>query len=239
MLNFIHYGKCGDIIYSLYIIKQLGGGNLYIVPNDKLRKDSFTKLEPLVLSQPYISSFIFTKNIPTDHINLNRFREISRKTLEKQHLIQTHIDAVNQFYNYKLDKYDQNTHSTWLHVPKTNWKHDYIVVQRSERYHNGSFIYKDHIEPNLRIVFCGGSVEYDKFKKLLPDNIIEYYLPKDFLEFAKLIRDSRYYIGNQSVGSAIAQGLSHLQFQETHNKEYNCIPVNSLIYGLSNGITNS
>lgn len=232
MLNFVHYGKCGDIIYSLYVVKQLGGGNYHIVINDKLRKDSFLRLKPLLESQPYINNVevININEIPENYINLNKFREFPRKTIEKQHLIQTHIDSINLNYGYKLNNYD---HSIWLYVPKTEWKHDYIVIQRSDRYHNGTFKYMNHIEPNLKIIFCGTLAEYNKFQNEHKNLNIEHIIPKDFLEFAKLIRNSKYYIGNQSVGSAIAQGLSHPQIQETHHKESNCKPDQRLIYGSS------
>ena len=229
MLNFLHYGKCGDIIYSLYVVKKLGGGHYRVVINDKLRKDSYLRLKPLIESQPYISSFeiIESNEISEDYINLNRFREFPRKTIEKQHLIQTHIDAVNQYYNYNIENY---IHDMWLTVPKTKWNHDYIVIQRSDRYHNGSFNYSNHIDPKLKIIFCGTKAEYSKFQKEYPKLQIQHVIPENFLEFAKLIRNSKYYIGNQSVGSAIAQGVSHPQIQESHNKECNCKPDERLIY---------
>jgi len=230
MLNFIHYGKCGDIIYSLYVVKQLGGGNYSIVINDKLKKDSFLKLKELIEMQPYINNFsiLDSNDIDDTYINLNKFRDFPRRTIETQHLIQTHIDSVNKYYNYNLPEYN---HKSWLFVPKTKWKHDYIVIQRSDRYHNGSFNYTDHIESGLKIIFCGTSSEYTKFKNTYTSLDVEHVIPKDFLEFAILIRNSKYYIGNQSLGSSIAQALSHPQIQETHRKESNCKPAQRLLYG--------
>ena len=227
MYKFTHYGKSGDLIYSLYVVKQLGGGELYITPN-KIGMDYYRRLEPLLAVQPYLSHVEYTRDIPEDCIDLNKFRDVGYQKVNTQHIVQSHIDAVQQFYNLHCEFKPEQ----WLlGVPKTQWKHDYIVIQRSSRYH-ATFDYRKHIETGLRVLFCGGRDEYEKFRQEYPDLAMEYTFPQDFLEFAKLIRNSKYYIGNQSVGSAIAQGLYHPQIQETHHKEHNCIPAECLRYNV-------
>ena len=227
MYNFTHYGKLGDIIYSLYVISQIGSGDLYITPA-KCGGNLFNAIKPLLELQPYLTNVYYTKEPPcVNLIDLNLWRKVGYQEVYKDHIILNNCRSLLTNYNKNI-KYPPSY--AWLYnVEPMDIAQDYIVIHRSERYH-AIFNYMDYVDPKMVLYFCGGKGEYDKFKAEYPQMNIEYYHTATILDFARMIKGSQYFIGNQSLGSALAQALWHPQIQETHRKETNCIPPDDLLY---------
>lgn len=225
MKVFTHYGKSGDLIYSLMCIKNMGGGDLIITPK-YISRDYYLMLLPLLNKQPYLNSVEYSNELPSDIIDLNRWRDVGYEKTHGggQHISLSHIECLKMFYDIDVE---YTPEISWL-LNIDNFECDvpYIVIQRSLRYH-AVFDYSKKIDNHIqKIFFCGGRDEFNKFTQEYPTIELEYKLCKDFLEFAQLINSSQYFLGNQSLGSAICQGLYHPQIQETHAKEHNCIPFN-------------
>ena len=55
------------------------------------------------------------------------------------------------------------------------------------------------------MLFIGTKDEYNDLKKEVEN--LEFYDCKDFLEMAKIIKSSKFFIGNSSVGYDFAEGL--------------------------------
>lgn len=227
-----HSGRCGDIILSLYLIKKLNiKVDYYLHINSiDLPLNLYHTLKPLLEYQSYINNVIpithnkFYNNLLID---FDLFRHIGYIKFN-QHIINSYIDIFNSLYpEHKLEYYSS---FKWLDVPKTKIKNKYIIIHRVLRYQNKFFPYRAYINPNYELLFCGTEEEYDNFTLCYSDLNVLYYYPKDFLEFAQLVYNSEYFLGGQSVGSVIAQGLEHRQMQETCFEGANNVPpFNQLI----------
>jgi len=75
--SFKHSGDLGDIIYSLPVIKALGGGIIYLNPNNKFTNftmNGYEFIKPLLLSQDYVKGVgLYTPNLLIDY-DLDSFR---------------------------------------------------------------------------------------------------------------------------------------------------------------------
>ena len=79
-----------------------------------------------------------------------------------------------------------------------------IIVQRTFRYRNQFINYK-FLNNYKEIYFVGTLNEYKDLKQEVKNLI--YYDCKDFLEMAQIIKASKFFIGNSSVGFPIAEAL--------------------------------
>ena len=55
------------------------------------------------------------------------------------------------------------------------------------------------------LIFIGLKDEYMDLKKQIPK--LDYYNPINFLEMAQIIKSSKFFVGNQSIGIALAEAL--------------------------------
>jgi len=101
MNRFKHKPKLGDIIYSLPLIKSLGGGILYLDPvsehflgEEEIWKKRFKWLMPLIKIQPYIRDVKIYEGEDYDY-DLDDY-------MDTTHLIQ--YDKVNIVDNHLLVK---------------------------------------------------------------------------------------------------------------------------------------
>jgi hypothetical protein len=81
-----------------------------------------------------------------------------------------------------------------------------VVIHRSDRYRNPGFPWKTVVEHfGAKASFCGLTREYLDF---VNRNGSVFFRPtKNLLEMAELIADCRIFIGNQSVGYALAEAM--------------------------------
>lgn len=224
MKNFCHSGAAGDIIYSLPTIIALGGGTLY------LRERFYKILGPLLKQQPYIDNVICynfysnKKNLGSrgeivtfengiEAFNLDLYRIINKENGYKQHLAQSHLDIFGA-------KFDLN--KEWLHVDGKRVAP--IVINRTDRYIRNELdwdILKVYAED---CVFIGRSDDYHRFP--LKEYIIEHIVSKKkvALQIAEAIKGSDLFIGNQSLGFALAEAMKCNRVLEVYSKKPNCMP---------------
>jgi hypothetical protein len=98
----------------------------------------------------------------------------------------------------------------------------HIVINRSARYHNYFFPWRELVEAfSDKIIFIGLPSEYDAFCKEF--GRVDYLQTKSLLEAAQAIAESELFIGNQSSCNALAEGLKHPLIQETDLSSPDCI----------------
>lgn len=222
MKKFKHSGAFGDLIYSLPIVKHFGGGEFYVhldqlnwigqhyygsTPNP-FHQGRFTakdveSLHGLLEAQEYITKvdILDPQTTEVTH-NLDRFRKpfVGHPG--------NYVDIYADVFNVKDKETLRNT--PWLTVPEV--KHcgeRTIAVNRTHRWIPTELPsewagWKE--EAAKECFFLGLPNEYEKFIKDTGWDI-PYQETKDLLEMAQYIAGADQYIGNQSVGLALAIGL--------------------------------
>ena len=228
---FHHSLDQGDCVYGLAAMKALGGGALFISPDNKFpyplasrwqrmggEAATVDNLRPLIESQDYVVSCRYTHGTPfsTDY-DLNRFRIPwkNRTAKDFDSILKLHMDAFS------------------LPIPTQPWlavkdpicvEGRPIVVNRTSRYQNDSFPW-DRLCAKYgdRMVFVGAPQEAEVFQGFAPEKRIPHYQTKDALELARVIAGAKLCIMNQSLPLAIAHGLHKNVLVETWPLNSNCV----------------
>lgn len=218
--SFLHSGKLGDIIWSLPLIRYLGGGNLYLRINEfdpganeyKLTQQSAESIVALLEQQPYITGVEIYDNQSIDY-NLDLFRT-------KIFQIKTSI-AGSFFHTFDLSSIDIDSEldRPWLSVtPNQDFK-DKIVVSRTKRYLAGNetpnpfYLYLKEQNIAKHGVFLGTLEEYNLFEQQHNTGIV-WHETKTVLEIAGIVAASKFYAGNENLINAINESLKKPVFLE-------------------------
>lgn len=226
--NFSTIGTFGDSIYSLCLVKMLGGGNMYVKlnaldtfaknvlgwPNAGAASGRYTQtdyemLAPLLEAQEYINKVSIWKDEKIDYGFDDHW---------KFHLIKGWQGNQTECYalSVGLNIFDPNikrnllfkpwlTELTPLRIPGKP-----IVVNRTSRHLVGADGqgWNDWIKNELNevAVFIGTDQEHDDFEDYFKIKIQKQPV-SDLLEMARYIQGCEQFIGNQSVALSIAIGL--------------------------------
>jgi hypothetical protein len=225
-----HSGNAGDIIYALPTIEAirkltdakielylrlgqpliLSGYNSHPLGNVMLNQKMAEMLITLLKPQPYIDLV----EIHTDQIidiDLDYFRA-GGIPLDKGNIARwcSYLTGVNPVL-----------WKPWLNVEADQSYADTIVMARSERYRNYTINYK-FLNTYANIVFIGVESEYIDIKKTIPH--IKWVQVDDFMQMARIIAGSKFFIGNQSFPYSIAEGLKVPRILETSFEVINVVP---------------
>lgn len=219
MKTFKHSGDIGDILYSLPVIKSMGGGVLYlditggvnesacinqcIDKKTKFNRDGFLFLEPLLRAQSYIHDVLVYNNEHID-INLDHFRltMLRQPPNIKKNLLELHIDTFN------LPSWNDN--EPWLLVDNFITRERKTLVSRSPRMQsNFPWFQTNKFNFAEKAAFVGLKREHDLFEWTF-DISIPFYPTANALELARLIAGCKAFVGNSSSALAIAIGLGHV-----------------------------
>lgn len=224
MKTFKHSGTLGDLIYSLYIVKKMGGGEFKIaienIENcvskygyrpedvDPQHKGRFTEqdyawLKPLLERQPYITQV--SQWHPGDaepDVDLDHYRSVLYRTFEGN-ILQAYHKAFN--LAFRMEDYD----SLWLEADPVSVAP--IVITRSLRYRpeDGEQGWRDIIETGMlegNSIFVGTLAEHADFEKTF--GILVPYRPVvDFLQLAGIVAGADLVVCNQGFTYSLAIGL--------------------------------
>lgn len=244
-LVFHHSGDLGDIIYSLPVIKALGGGVLFLSsdcrypfpgpPRTKMTHTYSNTITPFLEEQDYIWKSKFTPEVPySTDCDLNAFRmfyrsDASPKTKLKS-LFHLHLDAFGLSYPEE---------SPWLKANDvTRIPGRPIVVNRTPRYHNDHFPWLQLIKRYAsQMVFVGGETEANHFKFVCEGLgvTVPWFKTETVSDLARVIAGAGVFIGNQSAPMAIALGLGQNIIQECWQGNPNCLfkRDNAIFWGVS------
>lgn len=198
MKTFKHGGGGGDMIYSLATMKYLGGGELHLnIDHDK----KFYK--KLLEVQPYIKKVIYYrlqakewKKVKVDY-DLDKFRE---QPFHKFTILECHAMAFG--IENKID-----FTAPWLFNIEKHYVNDIIINDTGKLRWEGVTVDWNHLLGFYeRCCFIGLDIEYKNFIRDRKMELGRYYI-EDAYDFASAILGSKLYIGNQSTGLAIAEGL--------------------------------
>ena len=210
-ISFLHSGHLGDIINSLAVIQKLSETHicsLYIQANKPLpfnsryyknSKDLFylddrgvDMMLSLLKCQPYLESVEKFNNQLID-INLDYFREIPMSFNE---------DNV-RWYSL-LTGVHADLSIPYIHVePNLKFENKVIIIRSTRR--KNIFINYKFLKKYDNLVFIGLDHEYLDLKKEVPN--LNFYDCKNFLEMAQIIKSSKFFLGNPSLGYVLAEGL--------------------------------
>ena len=208
-LNLFHSGPLGDLIYSFPLIRKLSERhkcNLYVNLNKKFTYEyykhtgkgfyiddrTYNFLIPLLEKQSFISKFKKYENEKID-VNLDLFREIP---------ISFTFNSPRWFFAIAGEHFDLNEPS--LFVDEHKVIKNKIVILRSFRFRN-IYINYNFLKNYKNLLYVGVKEEFLDLKKQIPN--LEMYDCKNLLEMAQIIKSSKFFLGNMSVGYAIAENL--------------------------------
>lgn len=226
---FHHSGHLGDIIYALPVMKLLGGGVLYLSPENHYPfpgKNRYApdqsivdNLAPFLEQQNYVWRVLYTPGFPhSSDFDLNSFRKFWRQPNEHfwSSIFQLHLKAFDL-------QYPEN--HPWLTVndPVTIPGRP-IVVNRTDRYLTHQFNFWELIQKHHeQMVFIGTQQEYELFKGLCLPAQVPYHPTKNLLDVARVIAGAKVFVGNQSCPMAIAMGLGKNIVQEVWHQHASCV----------------
>lgn len=208
---FCHSGDLGDIIASLPVIRQLGGGHLVISdhhltkeqPALRAMKPRMHLIEELLASQHYVLSVKFSEK--PEGIT-HDFRPFRRKYRPDRTLTESQADWVG-VRNVVMDP--------WLTVKPDSAMSGRIVVARSARYRNPLFPWAKLVAAaGKRMVFVGVEDEHNDFCQHF--GRIDWHRTNTLMDAAAAIAGSSGFIGNQSSPCWLAMGIGAPMVQETH-----------------------
>jgi hypothetical protein len=238
--NFFTVGSFGDTIYSLNLVKILGGGNMYVKLNamddfaqrvlgwkdagpakGRYTQQDYDVLEPLLKAQDYLDTVAVWNGEQLDYNFEDHYKYHMIKGWQGN---QTECYALTQGMDiHSPDLRKKLLLEPWLTpVTPTVIPGKPIVVNRTVRYLYGapSEEWTTWVENGLGDygVFVGSEKEHADFEDMFKVKI-EYYKTKDLLELAQVIQGCEQFIGNQSVALSIAIGLGK-SYQCEVRKDY-------------------
>lgn len=225
MNRFKHSGAFGDLIYSLPIVKHFGGGEFYLhldqlnwvgqhyygsAPNPfhkgRMTAKDLESLRPLLEAQDYITRVDSLDPSSTEIThNLDKFRVpfVGHPG--------NYVDIYADVFGIKDPEVKSRLRNeAWLTVPEVKTVEGRtIAVNRTHRWIAPTLpeewtTWKE--EAAKECFFLGLPDEYEKFIKDTGWDI-PYVETQNLLEMAQYIAGADQYIGNQSVGLALAIGL--------------------------------
>lgn len=224
MQIFKHSGTLGDLIYSLYMVKKMGGGYFdvaieniencvakygyrpeHIDPQHRGRftlKD-FEMMLPLLRKQSYIETVRqWHQGDVEPDVDLDEFRRVLYRSFEGNIL-----EAYHRTFDMPFSIEDMNT--PWLEADVI--EEAPVVITRSFRYRppNGEQGWRDIIDTGMiegNSVFVGIASEHEDFEKTFGIKV-PLRPVADFLELASIINGADLFVGNQGFAYSMAVGL--------------------------------
>ena len=201
MKSFVSSGKKGDLIMSLYIVKAMGGGKLYLKEGEfeEPLENVIESCGKLIRSQEYINSFEIYQGESVD-VDLDQFRKslkLFRCSL---------LEVMCESQGLEIEKLV----GPWIQVPPDFRFESKIVI------HRRTSVFSDRSNPlfdwdRLFDLFGRESFVFvsriEKEWKDFGHPDIAFHQPSDNYEHARILRGSRLYIGNQSFPSALADAV--------------------------------
>lgn len=228
MNRFVHYGACGDIVYSLPTVIAMGGGAIYtnkkfydLMSTFLLTQDA---IEDVHLFTPFIDipnlwmlPAKFTLANGDEYINLDYYRNVVCKD-EKMNLVEAHLSI----YDLQFD-----LAKPWV-FNITSETVAPLVISVSKRHHDSVLpINYKLLKPYAnKAIFIGRSADYRFFKEVSGFYVKQYICnPKRVgLQLAQIIKGSKLFVGNQSLGFALAEAMKVPRILEVFHKKPNCMP---------------
>jgi hypothetical protein len=206
---FAHTGHIGDIIAFIPIYRALNGDFLLVIDDHGMCPMSgykYNSLKPLLDNQGIPNSMV-CNGISIDY-DMSGWRECYKHEISLMDSQARYVNLVSR------ENGTMNITKPWLKVDADPLTKGRVIFNRSPRYRNEKFPWKDVLNFfGERSLFIGAEHEYDDFCKIVGN--VEYYKTPSCLEVAKAIEGADFFVGNQSSSYWIAAGLRKPLLQET------------------------
>lgn len=233
MKTFKHSGTAGDTIYSLDIVRKMGGGAFSIAINNiencimkytgrpadvapehrgRYTEKDYELLAPLIARQSYITNVQkWYDGYQEPDIDLDHFRSFLYRQFEGNI-----IEAYHKAFNLSWD--NSMYSDVWLEADPI--REASVVVNRTNRYLDPASepVWKQMCEDGdleNTGIFVGTPDEHASFVSWTGCNI-PYRPVQDFKELADIIAGADLFLGNQSMAYSIATGLGKETMLEIH-----------------------
>jgi len=198
---------------------------------------AFDMVRPLLLAQPYIESVeVWTGQQCYVDLDAHRTRQLGLP-----------YGSIHRWIGYLHPDMQTDLSKPWIHINRYDNKSasliyrleeetdrvrdNYILINRTTRYNNQWLTYFSLEKYKDRLLFAGLPDEHEKFQKDW-----NFELPllkvKDFYELAVAIKSCKFFIGNQSMCYAIAEGLKVPRILEVCDFAPNVIPHGENAYDM-------
>lgn len=139
--------------------------------------------------------------------------------------------CISRWYFYIYPDLTCDLAAKWLEVPdgEKDICKGKILINRTERYTNTNIDYSFLKPYEDDCVFLGTMREYNIFCMTFDLNIRKGNV-SSFLEYAQAVKQSKFYVSNQSQGFQLAQGLKHPRILELCASAQNVIPIGENAY---------
>jgi hypothetical protein len=244
--NFYTIGTFGDTIYSLCLMKILGGGNLYVKLNalddfaqnvlgwkdagpakGRYTQQDYDMIEPLLKAQDYFDNVSLWKD---EHIDYDFSDHHKFHMINGWQGNQTECYALTQGMNiHEPELRKKLLLEPWLTpVDPIRIPGKPIIINRTERHLYGAegSGWHDFIKNGLADygLFVGTEKEHAEFEESFKMKVA-YHKTEDLLELARIIQGCEQFIGNQSSALSIAIGLGKTYWCEIRSDyEYTKTP---------------
>jgi len=221
LISFKHSGNCGDIIYAMpsigavckkynkkavIFLRLHTKANYYenaVHPlgNLMLNRYMFDMIKPLLMAQDYVEDVLIHSG-DTIMIDCDIFRQES---------VGLPYGSISKWLCYSYPDMHCDLGERWLnYIPNediSDLVKNSIILNFTERYRNQWIDYKflnyNHLK--LPLLFVGTDKEAAMFKEQVPR--IKHLKVDNFNELAAAIDNCKFFMGNQSMCYAIAEGL--------------------------------
>jgi hypothetical protein len=219
-ISFKFSGFSGDIVWYLNAIQQACAGlekkaAIYIWLDQPgksyegaehpygevmVTRYAFDMLKPLVMNQPYVESFE-PWNGEHIHVDMDKLRQV---------IVGMPYGNLAHWIGMKFIDMQPDWSEPWIttdnRISILTGMENKIIINRTSRFRNhhiSYFFLKDYQD---RVLFAGLPIEHEEFNKTW--NLKTDYLQvTDFLDLARHVSACKFFIGNQSMCFAIAEGL--------------------------------
>lgn len=234
MKRFLHSGKYGDLIYSLWAIKALGGGELWfnLTSGSLCNEANYLFCKPLLEIQPYISA-VNSITFPDALGNKRGEKLLCRQDPQNPDFLildnawywriyqETHHWIHRYAYSFGVNV-DPSTAVLSAPIHDMPWKDRPIVLHLTDTYRTKENSFYDKLLKREDVVRVG-----DKENEKYCDNM---------LELATLIANSKFLVGNQSCCNAIAQALQHPRLIEMEWEYGDTYPIGPVGFMMSDDL---
>lgn len=223
-------GDLGDAIFTLAIMHAMGGKHIVRCVDRPGITAPFTSrvhlLKPLFEAQPYIESVEISEDpVDLDIVPFRRFHSATTTLVAAQ---STEVHNITKKYPIV------DGQKPWLFVDPDKKFSERVIIARSPRYNNPWFPWSEIVNHYRdALLFVGIDKEYSAFCGQFGS--VEKLNVKDFLDLAKAIAGSGFFIGNQSSPHAVAMGLGVKIIQETCLEQPDCIYKRSNVQYVGDG----
>lgn len=214
--TFKHSGNLGDIIFSLPTIIALGGGILYISDGKgklvrPMSKTMIGQMIELLKKQPYLTDVRPYNNEKIDY-DLDKFRAGYGPGFEI-HLAVRHLTTFGVDFDLSLP---------WLENIEPLYLGD-IVIQNGFRARDVALNWRVLKGFEDKCVFVGFKHEHRKFQRMTRLKV-RFHQLNSILELARAIKGSKLFVGNQSLGFALAEAMKQPRVLEVSYQEPSGMP---------------